>query len=959
LTQAERLAAARTELLEMLRADAVLRSTPDAPVLAVDGSVARWMLDSLSVSLSARGLELAGRCLLELLSRFEGRHIATYGLIGVPLLSSCVLLSGGRYRGLIVRKERKPYGSRRIIEGKLEPDEPVILLDDSIRSGRATFEGIRHLEAAGLWVEGAVCLVRFGWGGGVAALQERGYHVEALYDVWEDFTEHLEGEEKLVRNLTKDFPLPEAWGPEHAPEGLHPARLARLGMERFLETGRLILPPKRLDHDYDGAGGVWISVRLRSDLDERPVREGFVHFPGEPAGPVPRDLVLAAYKAALRLSAGDAGRRILDEGAVAVTFCSALEECTVGELDNERYGIVVASRERPGWMGGALPRMPRITGEWRQFEHARTTNGKLLPQEPFVLYRHSLVKAVEPGAAWQPHGVPAGEGVPGERDPQVCGRLAGRARDLLLERLGLGAGTSVPLPGGLVPESLEAFHLHVFARGRLVAELGGGAGPAEETLSALADRVGSEPRLVEALGASGPEAIAVTVSLLYAPKMLGEVEPREVMLYVRHGQQALQAYRGSRSGLLLPFLAAMGGLGPQDYVEEVLDRAGLRKPPFQWCRYDCVTWLADAAGARLLEGPLPVGSPPGSLEEALDRFAPLLAGYLLRQQREDGTLCLRYEPFHDELTAESRLPWLAQGAWALARAHRVLGGEALGLAARRAIAYLLGTLVKDSEGGLWLQRAGEPSSITEVAMLLLALCELPRDVAAQQQAEGLARSLWACVGRHGRFRTQRDESLDEDGHQDYAPGQALLALARSREAGFCEAEPEALSRAFRFYRHRFRFKRHWGPVSWQAQAFAAWARTARAPEHASFVFEIVDWALSWQQETGGGFVNDDKPDPPNAMTAVYLEGLAAAFTLAGIGGDAGRMARYRDACERALRFIDRLVLQERDAALLPAPERALGGLRQGPGRATVRTDLVQHALSAVLELREAVSAKTP
>jgi len=31
---------------------------------------------------------------------------------------------------------------------------------------------------------------------------------------------------------------------------------------------------------------------------------------------------------------------------IAVTFFSALEECTLGQLDNDRYGIVVCSRER-------------------------------------------------------------------------------------------------------------------------------------------------------------------------------------------------------------------------------------------------------------------------------------------------------------------------------------------------------------------------------------------------------------------------------------------------------------------------------------------------------------------------------------------------------------------------------------------------------------------------------------
>ena len=66
-------------------------------------------------------------------------------LIGVPILQACITLSGGRYRGLLIRKEAKPHGSMRIIEGEIDPDEPVIIIDDSIVSGRTFWEAHRRL----------------------------------------------------------------------------------------------------------------------------------------------------------------------------------------------------------------------------------------------------------------------------------------------------------------------------------------------------------------------------------------------------------------------------------------------------------------------------------------------------------------------------------------------------------------------------------------------------------------------------------------------------------------------------------------------------------------------------------------------------------------------------------------------------------------------------------------------
>src|SRR4030095_6786126 len=123
---------ARSELLEMLRERGILYRSSTQPILSRDGTSARWMLDSLPVTLSPRGAELAGRCVLELLKRFDGRQIASYGVTGIPILQSCIDRSAGRYHGLLVRKERKQHGSLKLIEGRIDPGEPTILIDDLV-----------------------------------------------------------------------------------------------------------------------------------------------------------------------------------------------------------------------------------------------------------------------------------------------------------------------------------------------------------------------------------------------------------------------------------------------------------------------------------------------------------------------------------------------------------------------------------------------------------------------------------------------------------------------------------------------------------------------------------------------------------------------------------------------------------------------------------------------------------
>lgn len=946
----------RAELLQLLLREGILYRTENQPVLSRDGTSARWMLNSLAVTLTPRGAELAGRCLLELLKRFDGRQIATYGLTAVPILQSCILQSGGLYRGLLIRKERKKHGSLKLIEGQIDPHEPTILIDDSISSGTSLTEGCARLEEAGLRVEGAACLVRFGWYGGYALMQERGLHVESVFDIWEDFMSQMKDEEKPLRNPSKWFPE-FAWSEHAAPEGLAPAQLARTVLLEYFTTGKLLRPPTRLDAVYDSRGGAWISIRSRTNIHLRHARDGFWHFPGEASGGTADDVVRAALRTATHLPAGERGLKIIEESGIAVTFFDALERCHVGQLDNDRYGIVVRSLERPLRMGGALPRMPGISNEWQQFQHARKNNSKLISFEPFEILRHQVFKFVEPDIVWQPTGVPATAETPWHMDARICGRIAERARDLALAHLFKRAETTAPLPSEMVPDSLDSIYVTIYLKGRLRGCMGTKVCGLDEDVRRLVALALADERFAEASELTDASAnVAVSVSLLFNPLVLGQFTTEEVVRRVRHGEQALMVFRGERLGLLLPFVASTHNLDRLAYADAVIEKAGLKEPPYNWCRFDCATWLAAEGATKKLVGGFPASEPaPSSFPDTLARFARLHTDYLVRHLREDGTLFLRYEPCQNRLYQGIDLPRLAHAAWVLARAGRGLDGPAARAASSGVIGRLL-RAVRETEAGIWLESEGEAPSIAELSFLLLALCEPSHADVGHELVPRIAATLWDCVDAHGRFATHRPPATSHDAYQDYFPGQACLALAHAaRITGHTEAQEEKLQRAFRFYRHRFRYKRHFGQVSWLMQAFAAWWRVNGAQEFAGLVFEIGDWILEYQQEKTGAFINDHQPDTPGYTTALYLEGIGAAHSLSIAIGDAARRERYHESCVRGFSFLDRLVIQERDAAVLPNPNFAAGGLRQSIHRSEVRVDFVQHALSAILEIYPALA----
>ena len=937
--------AQRLELLDMLRGRGILYRSQTQPILSRDGSSARWMLDSLAVTLSPRGAALAGKCLLQLLKRFEGRQLATYGLTGAPILQSCVL-QDDRYRGLLVRKERKQHGSLKLIEGVVDPAEPVILIDDSVSSGMSMEEATKRLEEEGLRVEGGVCLVRFGWYGGYARMQERGYHMEALYDIWDDFISAMEDEEKPPANPSKWFPK-FGWHTEQAPERLHPAQLARVVISEYLSSGRLLRAPLTLDHNYDSAGGAWVSLRSRTNIHQRFARGGFWHFPGDTRGSAAADVVMASLSTAGQLAQGEAGLEIVNQSAFAVTFFSELERCTPGQLDNDRYGIVVRSLERREKMGGALPRMPGIRNEWHQFQHARIKNGGLVSFEPYELFRHEVVKAIEPEATWQPTGVPAPEKLPWHKDRDVCGRVAERARDLVLSQLFERLEKTAPVAAELLPKSVDTCYVTVYIDGQLRGCMGTRIRELDEDLKRMADAAVRDERFSENTPADA-NSVAVSVSLLFDPLVIGQATPKEIVNYYRHGEQALMAYQGERLGLLLPFVACTWNYDPVSYAKAVLDKAGLTEPPYTWCRFECTTWLAVSDGAWPTIGGFPSRCVDASPDDLIALHIALHKQYLLQHLRPDGTFYSRYQPFHNRLFEGLEAARQAYGAWVLARAHRVLGGSDLKDARDLAIDSLIRGLSTDEED-LWLRFQDETPSVAELSFLLLALCELPAEDPGRSSMKSLAVKLWNCIEiPHGRVLTHQGADPSPEPFQDYFPGQVLLALAAACEQSATEIDRERINSSFRYYRHRFRYKRHFGQVAWLLQAFARWWQITREQAFADFVFEIADWLLGYQQEKTGAFINDHQSETPGYTTAVYLEGVAAALSVAAGVNDNTRREAYNRSFAAGETFLNRLILQERDRSILPNPDFALGGLRQGLYYSEIRTDFVQHSLSALL-----------
>ena len=936
----------REALLHEILAHGLLYRSETQPILSRDGSSGAWMLDSLQVSMTARGSALAASVLLPLLERFESTQIVTYGLTAVPLLQACVAHGNGRFRGLLLRKERKAHGSRKLIEGRLDPDEPVVVVDDSISSGTTMREACEKLEAMGLRVEGGVFLVRFGWYGGYGLMQEKGYHLEYAYDIWDDVIANMPDEQSPLPNPSKWFPsAPQSL--QRAPEGLHPADLARLVMSEYLRSGCILTPPRALDRDYDSAGGAWVSIRERERVHMRHARDGFWHFPGEERWATPEAVVRAAVRTACHLPRTDAGHRLLDRCAVAVTFFGELEACAVGELDNDRYGIVVRSNERPAKMGGALPRMPGIRNEWMQFHHARVNNAQLVSFEPYTIYRHDVHKMVEPGSDWQTTGVPGESPAHACESAELGGRLARYALDLVLARM---AAASDPdeVQIALTAEAGEVHaYVTVFFDGRVRGCAGCRLSSPARDLRALVAASLEDERFEDRGCAAG--RVAVSVSFLYRPLVLGRMSEHEVAGRFRFTEQALMAIDGERSGMLLPWFAVRANWSEAEYIHAVREKAAVASDEPTWKRFDTKSWTADAAGAVELSAGFrrhPTDERPATAR--LEELVGLCAGYLARNQLEDGRFMLHYLAAENVLRGRAGIARDCHAGWVLVRAARELGGDVLRTSADRAVATM-GSMLRRDADGTWLASDDGRPAIAEIAFTLLALSGLDVDHPLRAHARELATTLWNCVDRHGRLRTHKAREHDADAYQDFYPGEAMLALGRACRAGIAQPDERVLERIRSYYLHRCRHRHHLGQTSWWIQAAAEWAAVTGDTRWSDFAFEIAARMPGLQSAASGGFLTDFQPDSPGATTAFFLEGLGAAAGLARAAGEDKLHSTYASAWDRGVRFLDRLVYHERDASLLPNPAFAVGGLRSSLVCSEVRIDFVQHFLSTLLD----------
>ncbi|MDP3940697.1 MAG: orotate phosphoribosyltransferase [bacterium] len=110
-------------------------------------------------------------------------------VVGVPYtgipIASAIGLKHNRPM-VIVRKEAKDYGTKKLIEGDYHTGQKAVIVDDVITNGESKIETITKLEEVGLTVEDIVVLIDREQGG-IELIREKKYNCIAIFTLSQVF----------------------------------------------------------------------------------------------------------------------------------------------------------------------------------------------------------------------------------------------------------------------------------------------------------------------------------------------------------------------------------------------------------------------------------------------------------------------------------------------------------------------------------------------------------------------------------------------------------------------------------------------------------------------------------------------------------------------------------------------------------------------------------------------------
>src|SRR5262245_8051883 len=172
--------AARSTLIAELREHSLVIGE----VTLSSGQQASYYVDARRALLRPAGFLAAGELIAGAATEAGAEAVGGPVMAAIPLACAAIAVPTGEgLAGFFVRKDRKEHGLQRWVEGPVEAGARCLVVEDTVTTGSSTVAAIERIQAEGLEIAGALCVVDRLAGGAEAIAAAAGAPFRALVTI--------------------------------------------------------------------------------------------------------------------------------------------------------------------------------------------------------------------------------------------------------------------------------------------------------------------------------------------------------------------------------------------------------------------------------------------------------------------------------------------------------------------------------------------------------------------------------------------------------------------------------------------------------------------------------------------------------------------------------------------------------------------------------------------------------
>jgi len=337
--------------------------------------------------------------------------------------------------------------------------------------------------------------------------------------------------------------------------------------------------------------------------------------------------------------------------------------------------------------------------------------------------------------------------------------------------------------------------------------------------------------------------------------------------------------------------------------------------------------------------------------------------YLARMQKRDGSFHYYYNAATDRFESRTyNIVRHAGAALSLLDLYAATRNVRYLEAGRRATRFLKTRFHRSTAANaIYVLDYDGKAKLGAIGLSLAAFAkqiELDPQAADRQSATQLANLILAMQHKDGSFEMRyRLREDDPEGFESlYYPGEAILGLVRLFKINGDNRLLESARRGADYLVESQRAMDLMPADAWLMLALEALYNVGHERKYAEHTMALAEAMIESQytESDPPGYSGGFGPGPPRVTPAASrAEGLVAAYRIARSTGDA-RALTIASALKSCAAFQLSQQFTGRNSRALPNPKRAEGGFREGQTSLKIRIDFVQHNISSLLGIAEAL-----